>query len=53
MKYGDHHGFLVITLIDTPRAYADLKSEELGQVSRQLLVYFKFILTKPVVMRMK
>uniref|UniRef100_A0A803N1S5 acetyl-CoA carboxytransferase n=2 Tax=Chenopodium quinoa TaxID=63459 RepID=A0A803N1S5_CHEQI len=31
LKYGDHHGFLVITLIDTPRAYADLKSEELGQ----------------------
>uniref|UniRef100_A0A803M570 acetyl-CoA carboxytransferase n=1 Tax=Chenopodium quinoa TaxID=63459 RepID=A0A803M570_CHEQI len=31
LKYADHHGFLVITLIDTPRAYADLKSEELGQ----------------------
>ncbi|XP_021760547.1 acetyl-coenzyme A carboxylase carboxyl transferase subunit alpha, chloroplastic-like [Chenopodium quinoa] len=31
LKYADHHGFLVITLIDTPRAYADLKSKELGQ----------------------
>ncbi|KMT20612.1 hypothetical protein BVRB_1g005920 isoform A [Beta vulgaris subsp. vulgaris] len=31
MKYADHHGFPIITLIDTPGAYADLKSEELGQ----------------------
>lgn len=32
MKYADHHGFPIITFIDTPGAYADLKSEELGQV---------------------
>lgn len=31
MKYADHHGFPIVTLIDTPGAYADLKSEELGQ----------------------
>ncbi|XP_021748683.1 acetyl-coenzyme A carboxylase carboxyl transferase subunit alpha, chloroplastic-like [Chenopodium quinoa] len=31
MKYADHHGFPIITLIDSPGAYADLKSEELGQ----------------------
>ncbi|KAF7845408.1 acetyl-coenzyme A carboxylase carboxyl transferase subunit alpha, chloroplastic-like [Senna tora] len=31
MKYADHHGFPIVTFIDTPGAYADLKSEELGQ----------------------
>ncbi|XP_034709423.1 acetyl-coenzyme A carboxylase carboxyl transferase subunit alpha, chloroplastic-like [Vitis riparia] len=31
MKYADHHGFPIITFIDTPGAFADLKSEELGQ----------------------
>ncbi|XP_054783789.1 acetyl-coenzyme A carboxylase carboxyl transferase subunit alpha, chloroplastic-like [Prosopis cineraria] len=31
MRYADHHGFPIITFIDTPGAYADLKSEELGQ----------------------
>ncbi|KAK8963486.1 hypothetical protein KSP40_PGU013469 [Platanthera guangdongensis] len=31
IKYADHHGFPIITFIDTPGAYADLKSEELGQ----------------------
>ncbi|KZV26731.1 acetyl-coenzyme A carboxylase carboxyl transferase subunit alpha, chloroplastic-like [Dorcoceras hygrometricum] len=31
MKYADHHGFPIITFVDTPGAYADLKSEELGQ----------------------
>ncbi|KAL4367775.1 hypothetical protein GQ457_05G000530 [Hibiscus cannabinus] len=31
MKYADHHGLPIITLVDTPGAYADLKSEELGQ----------------------
>ncbi|KAK4595080.1 hypothetical protein RGQ29_018723 [Quercus rubra] len=31
MHYADHHGFPIITFIDTPGAYADLKSEELGQ----------------------
>ena len=33
MRYADHHGFPIITFIDTPGAFADLKSEELGQVS--------------------
>ncbi|XP_015961687.1 acetyl-coenzyme A carboxylase carboxyl transferase subunit alpha, chloroplastic-like [Arachis duranensis] len=31
MKYADHHKFPIITFVDTPGAYADLKSEELGQ----------------------
>ncbi|KAG2332551.1 hypothetical protein Bca4012_017875 [Brassica carinata] len=31
MYYADHHGFPIVTFIDTPGAYADLKSEELGQ----------------------
>ncbi|PKI53854.1 hypothetical protein CRG98_025749 [Punica granatum] len=31
MYYADHHGFPIITFIDTPGAFADLKSEELGQ----------------------
>ncbi|KAI5647267.1 hypothetical protein M9H77_33272 [Catharanthus roseus] len=31
MKYADHHGFPIVTFVDTPGAYADLKSEELGQ----------------------
>ncbi|KAF5940469.1 hypothetical protein HYC85_021636 [Camellia sinensis] len=31
MYYADHHGFPVVTFIDTPEAFADLKSEELGQ----------------------
>ena len=37
MKYADHHGFPIVTFVDTPRAFADLKSEELGQVCFQLL----------------
>lgn len=37
MKYADHHGFPIITFIDTPGAFADLKSEELGQVYIQVL----------------
>lgn len=32
MKYADHHKFPIITFVDTPGAFADLKSEELGQV---------------------
>ena len=32
MYYADHHGFPIVTFIDTPGAYADLKSEEKGQV---------------------
>ncbi|CAA0832861.1 Acetyl-coenzyme A carboxylase carboxyl transferase subunit alpha- chloroplastic [Striga hermonthica] len=31
MHYADHHGFPIVTFVDTPGAYADLKSEELGQ----------------------
>ncbi|XP_020592799.1 LOW QUALITY PROTEIN: acetyl-coenzyme A carboxylase carboxyl transferase subunit alpha, chloroplastic-like [Phalaenopsis equestris] len=31
MRYADHHGFPIISFIDTPGAYADLKSEEIGQ----------------------
>ncbi|CAL0328263.1 unnamed protein product [Lupinus luteus] len=31
MEYADHHGFPIVTFIDTPGAYADLKSEEKGQ----------------------
>ncbi|CAJ1818603.1 unnamed protein product [Sphenostylis stenocarpa] len=31
MKYADHHQFPIITFVDTPGAFADLKSEELGQ----------------------
>ncbi|GJV45093.1 acetyl-coenzyme A carboxylase carboxyl transferase subunit alpha, chloroplastic [Tanacetum coccineum] len=31
MYYTDHHGFPFITFIDTPRAFMDLKSKELGQ----------------------
>ncbi|XP_047167891.1 acetyl-coenzyme A carboxylase carboxyl transferase subunit alpha, chloroplastic [Vigna umbellata] len=31
MEYADHHGFPIVTFIDTPGAYADLKSEEEGQ----------------------
>lgn len=39
MKYADHHGFPIITFVDTPGAFADLKSEELGQVSLQLFYF--------------
>ncbi|KAJ7962366.1 acetyl-coenzyme A carboxylase carboxyl transferase subunit alpha, chloroplastic-like [Quillaja saponaria] len=31
MKYADHHKFPIVTFVDTPGAFADLKSEELGQ----------------------
>ncbi|KAF3775922.1 Acetyl-coenzyme A carboxylase carboxyl transferase subunit alpha [Nymphaea thermarum] len=31
MYYADHHGFPIVTFIDTPGAFADLKSEEIGQ----------------------
>ncbi|XP_068668809.1 acetyl-coenzyme A carboxylase carboxyl transferase subunit alpha, chloroplastic [Aristolochia californica] len=31
MYYADHHQLPIITFIDTPGAFADLKSEELGQ----------------------
>ncbi|CAI9098385.1 OLC1v1035018C1 [Oldenlandia corymbosa var. corymbosa] len=31
MYYADHHNIPIVTFIDTPGAYADLKSEELGQ----------------------
>lgn len=32
MMYADHHGLPIITFVDTPGAFADLKSEEIGQV---------------------
>lgn len=38
MKYADHHGFPIVTFIDTPGAFADLKSEELGQVYQCIFV---------------
>ncbi|KAL3536842.1 hypothetical protein ACH5RR_000208 [Cinchona calisaya] len=31
MRYADHHGFPIVTFVDTPGAFADLRSEELGQ----------------------
>ncbi|KAA8542969.1 hypothetical protein F0562_021536 [Nyssa sinensis] len=31
MKYANHHGFPIVTFVDTLGAFADLKSEELGQ----------------------
>ncbi|KAJ8573227.1 hypothetical protein K7X08_009738 [Anisodus acutangulus] len=31
MKYADYHGFPIVTFVDTPGAFADLRSEELGQ----------------------
>ncbi|KAL4354747.1 hypothetical protein GQ457_06G006400 [Hibiscus cannabinus] len=43
MYYADHHGFPIVTFIDTPGAYADLKSEELGQgeaIARNLRTMF-------------
>lgn len=41
MKYADHHKFPIITFVDTPGAFADLKSEELGQVCVHIL-FFSF-----------
>lgn len=32
MRYAEKHGFPIITFVDTPGAFADLKSEELNQV---------------------
>ncbi|TQE03840.1 hypothetical protein C1H46_010504 [Malus baccata] len=31
MKYANHHKFPIVTFVDTPGAFADLKFEELGQ----------------------
>ncbi|XP_071738465.1 acetyl-coenzyme A carboxylase carboxyl transferase subunit alpha, chloroplastic-like [Rutidosis leptorrhynchoides] len=31
MRYAERHGFPIVTFIDTPGAFADLKSEEKGQ----------------------
>ncbi|CAK8541852.1 unnamed protein product [Lathyrus sativus] len=31
MEYAEHHGFPIVTFIDTPGAFADLKCEQLGQ----------------------
>lgn len=43
MYYADHHGFPIVTFIDTPGAYADLKSEELGQV-HEMFFYVSSVL---------
>ena len=32
MKHADHHGFPIISFIDTPGAYAEKQSEEKRQV---------------------
>ncbi|CAH9068164.1 unnamed protein product [Cuscuta europaea] len=43
MLYADHHGFPIVTFIDTPGAYADLKSEEKNQgeaIARNLRTMF-------------
>jgi acetyl-CoA carboxylase alpha subunit len=37
MRHADHHGFPILTFIDTPGAYAGVKAEELGQVISILL----------------
>ncbi|XP_028783705.1 acetyl-coenzyme A carboxylase carboxyl transferase subunit alpha, chloroplastic, partial [Neltuma alba] len=45
MKYADHHKFPIITFVDTPGAFADLKSEELGQgeaIAQNLRTMFGF-----------
>ncbi|KAM0028197.1 putative acetyl-CoA carboxylase [Helianthus debilis subsp. tardiflorus] len=50
LNYADHHGFPVVIFIDTPGAFADLKSEELGQgesIAQNLRTMFG--LTVPVV----
>ncbi|PWA99851.1 acetyl-coenzyme A carboxylase carboxyl transferase subunit alpha, chloroplastic [Artemisia annua] len=35
-NYADHHGFPVVTFSDTPRAFTDLKSEELGKYAQSI-----------------
>ena len=40
MYYADHHGFPIVTFIDTPGAYADLKSEEKGQVHEMSFFFY-------------
>ncbi|KAE8681408.1 hypothetical protein F3Y22_tig00111330pilonHSYRG00620 [Hibiscus syriacus] len=42
--YADHHGLPIITMVDTPGAYADLKSEELGQVLSNNLPTFEIVI---------
>ena len=34
MRHADHHGFPILSFIDTPGAYAGIKAEELGQVCK-------------------
>lgn len=46
MYYADHHGFPIVTFIDTPGAYADLKSEELGQVLNHASLAYLFFVTE-------
>lgn len=35
MRHANHHGFPILTFIDTPGAYAGLTAEQLGQVGKQ------------------
>lgn len=44
MYYAHHHGFPIVTFIDTPGAFADLKSEELGQVCINICAFVFFYL---------
>ncbi|GJT29365.1 acetyl-coenzyme A carboxylase carboxyl transferase subunit alpha, chloroplastic, partial [Tanacetum coccineum] len=37
--YAHHHGFPIVTFIDTPRAFTDVKSEKLGQVYPAIPVF--------------
>lgn len=46
MRHADHHGFPILSFIDTPGAYAGIKAEELGQVSCSL--YLVSLLNVPL-----
>jgi hypothetical protein len=47
MRHADHHGFPILTFIDTPGAYAGIKAEELGQVISILLPKITVSVQKP------
>lgn len=42
--YANHHGFPIITSLDTPGAYPDLKSEELAKYVSSYALRFSFAL---------
>jgi hypothetical protein len=48
MRHADHHGFPILTFIDTPGAYAGIKAEELGQVISILLPKITASVQKPL-----